>query len=110
MFIESALLEMINSERKEARHKAEHSKMLNHPSKPLGLVIDNEELKERNLSTLQKSDSKVGPSSKSLLDSAHGIPPQVMEEWINHTLKMGDDEAAVHPTDKMPRKYKSKHT
>jgi hypothetical protein len=52
LFIESALLDMINQERLDAKQMAEHSKMLNYPSKPLGLIIDNEELKQRNLSTL----------------------------------------------------------
>lgn len=110
-FIENAIMEMISKERLDAKHIAEHTKALNYPSKPLGLVIDNEELKERNLSTIKHSDSKLtNRSSKSLFDSNSGIPPQVMEEWINHTLKQGDDEAAVHPTDKMPRKFKTKHT
>lgn len=39
-----------------------------------------------------------------------GVPPSVMEEWINFTLsKAKDDAVPFNPTESIPSKFKNKH-
>lgn len=103
---------MINQERAEAKYEAAHQPLFKFPGKPLGVLLgidSNATLsKSKKMVTDESKKSTELRSPKELSPSRSGnVPPQILEEWINYTLKQDDDEEEQKG---LPRKYKKKRS